>query len=368
MITPFFLLVLASVATASATNPCDVCRGWPNVPEPNWCIAMCFPHVTPSSSVVAHVSPVHKAPSGPSHPATITSVSGLKTVKAHNSAWTANTVVTTTSPGGTKQTVVPVLVGAAGAGILIFGLPAVAADVPFALPGIVTPFTIGPKGVPGDEPVLHNNNNNNKKPNNNNDNNKKPSPHSAKSTAFSSTHSSHSISLTASPSSTPAAVEDSCAAISAAELAAQPVGGEPDTLPVPKKFRRGIAGFLPLGKRALNSKPPVTAFTPTSGPVCSLTKAATIPQYFAAQTLDAQAGNAHFWYVKESAGLNAVPVYKAVEKAALNVAGLGGSAVQLGGNSNPNGNMNVDHVCKCFVVPDTPDTHYFECFLSMKSV
>ena len=80
---------------------------------------------------------------------TITCVSTFTTVSVVNPAWTTNTVVTTTSPGGSQPTVVPVLIIAAGVGIVMFGLPAIK-GAEYFLPGL-EPFEVGPEGEPGDE-------------------------------------------------------------------------------------------------------------------------------------------------------------------------------------------------------------------------
>ena len=51
-------------------------------------------------------------------------LTGLQVIQAVNKAWTTNTSITTVSPGGTQPTVVPVILKAAGVGLVLFGLSA----------------------------------------------------------------------------------------------------------------------------------------------------------------------------------------------------------------------------------------------------
>ena len=326
------------------------CGGWPDVADGNWCIGACFkPHasslhpVSPASLSHPSQGPNKHKLSTPSHPATVSSVSGFSTLRASNTAWSTNTVVTTASPGSTKQTVVPVIVLAAGVGILLFGLPAAEVGVPFALPGITSPFEIAPNGEPVNEP---NNNKPTDKPTPTKDHSSPPPSKSPISTTFSSKVSSRSMSITSSsPSPTSSNTGDVCAAFYASENdESDDVSGSDDAEP-PPKFRRGIAGRVAIQKRQLNSKSPIKQLGS-----CVLTSTVTVPAYWNAAALSGQSGNAQSWYIPITpdpmATLKVAPTYKVVDKAALATSGPGGSAIALGGNVKTNGRVNVDHVCK----------------------
>lgn len=76
---------------------------------------------------------------------------GLKVVQVVNKVWTTNTSITTVSPGGTQPTVVPVILKAAGVGLVLFGLSA-AQEVIAPIAEIGEAAEVAEEEVAGEEP------------------------------------------------------------------------------------------------------------------------------------------------------------------------------------------------------------------------
>ena len=288
-------------------------------------------------------------------------LTGVKAVKVYNAALTANTSITTISPGGTQPTVVPVLVKAAGVGVAIFGLSAaIEAGAPLLEAGEAV--EAAEEEAAGEEDEEDEDENHSTY---STSRSRSLTTTSTSSSSSDSASSSSSASSTSSQSSTSSRTADACSNPTDFPHLGNADGEDNDDEYESAKIKRSRRSSAVERRQLLqmgtyvNLKKPVTKLGS-----CRLNQDTKMPPFWKANSLMGKSGNSAYWYMpvpEDPDNLNVAPTYTTAATAALRTLSPSRKSVIIGGSSGYR--TNVDHVYEVSLLKN-----FFNYYLAQRSV
>lgn len=319
------------------------------------------------------LAPLPTAPPAPPLRPDGLDLAGLQAIQVTNSSWTTNTSITTFSPGGSKPTVVPVIVKAAGVGLVLFGLSA-AQEIVAPLGEVAEAAEIAEEEATGEE--VEDEDEKEQDPTSSTRSTTSKTYSSTSSSPTSSSITSSTMSTTASSSTTSYSSSSSSSSSSlpsetCSNPANYPVLGDSEDDKDDKevensKSNRSFFGGMEMARRQLeqlgtyvNMKKPLTRLGS-----CKLDEMTDLPPFWKANSLMGKPGNSPNWYMpvpEDPNDLDAVPTYTTAATVALRTLSPSRKNVIIGGSTGYR--TNVDHVYEVSLLKN-----FFNYYLTQKSV